>query len=179
MSYSERGQIFGPCIAWANSPVNVTLAGLTSFLQLKIPPSKIVLGVPWYGYDYPCISYDFTNNICTIPSVPYRGVNCSDAAGQELGYSYMMTMLNQSFTGQLWDSVAMSPYASYKDEKTGEVHQIWFDNVPSLSIKFSVAHHLGLLGVGMWEADSLDYADTPVKREYVREMWNALPNRRR
>jgi len=33
-----------------------------------------------------------------------------------------------------------------------------------------------LLGVGVWEADSLDYSDTPAKRALVYDMWNALPD---
>ena len=35
----------------------VSSSGLTSFLSLGIPAEKLVLGVPWYGYLYPCINY--------------------------------------------------------------------------------------------------------------------------
>jgi len=49
--------------------------------------------------------------------------------------------------------------------------------VHSLTIKYQLACAWHLLGVGLWEADSLDYsADTPQKRAYVRDMWNALPD---
>lgn len=27
------------------------------YLNLKISPKKIVMGVPWYGYDYPCLNF--------------------------------------------------------------------------------------------------------------------------
>jgi len=63
-----------------------------------------------------------------------------------------------------------------QDSQTGEYHQIWFDNVPSLSMKYKLASDQRLLGVGVWEADSLDYSDTEEKRAYVRDMWNALPD---
>ncbi len=36
--------------------------GLEQFLQLGIPPSKLVLGLAWYGYDYPCISVATATN---------------------------------------------------------------------------------------------------------------------
>ena len=26
--------------------------------MLGIPYEKMVLGLPWYGYDYPCLAYD-------------------------------------------------------------------------------------------------------------------------
>ena len=31
--------------------------GIDQFLKLGIPADKLVLGLPWYGYDYPCIHY--------------------------------------------------------------------------------------------------------------------------
>ena len=39
--------------------------------------------VPRYGYDYPCTDQMESegSQYCPIPLVPFRGVNCSDAAG--------------------------------------------------------------------------------------------------
>ena len=34
MAYDERSQVFGPCVAWANSALNVTLSGTLSFCVL-------------------------------------------------------------------------------------------------------------------------------------------------
>lgn len=176
MAYDERSQVFGSCVAWANSPFNMTLWGIQLYSMLGIPRYKMVLGLPWYGYDYPCASYNAVQHVCHLKSVPFRGVNCSDAAGRQFGYSEMMTKAKQSFTGTLWDNIAQSPYAAYKDEQSGEYHQIWFDDVRSLGIKYKLASDWHLLGVGVWEADSLDYSDSAEKRAYVRDMWNALPD---
>jgi hypothetical protein len=69
------------CIASANSPIARVAAGLNNFTQIfDISPSKLVLGgmlfiflfskkilsffsVPWYCYDYKCLSLD-TNMTC-------------------------------------------------------------------------------------------------------------------
>ena len=70
-----RSQIFGACIASANSPVGLIESGLTDFLKLGINASQLVIGVPWYGYDYKCVNKDSTTQtICDIPYVPFRGV---------------------------------------------------------------------------------------------------------
>lgn len=80
MSYDLRSQIFGPCIASANSPVPLVKEGIDNFTKLGISQDKLVLGLPWYGYDYTCIN-PTNETVCPIQHIPFRGVNCSDAAG--------------------------------------------------------------------------------------------------
>ena len=74
--YDEQSQMWGSkdCIARANSPLRKTFHGVCTlyfyhfrrgqeifydfclkvrqYLHLGIPPAKMVLGVPWYGYRY-------------------------------------------------------------------------------------------------------------------------------
>jgi di-N-acetylchitobiase len=43
------------------------------------------------GYDYPCLAGTAPDaRFCPIKEVPFRGVNCSDAAGGEVGFSNIM-----------------------------------------------------------------------------------------
>jgi len=82
MSYDERSQIHGPCVASANSALQNTANGLDSYLKLGIDPGLLVMGMPWYGYNYPCLGLS-DDDVCTIKAIPFRGVNCSDAAGED------------------------------------------------------------------------------------------------
>ena len=79
MAYDERSQIYDSCIASANSAGSTTASGVQSYLDLGIKAEKLVLGLPWYGYNYPCIN--LTSDVCYIKPVPFRGASCSDAAG--------------------------------------------------------------------------------------------------
>jgi di-N-acetylchitobiase len=64
------------------------------YINLGVNPSKIIMGVPWYGYDYPCEGTSDNQTVtCHLPLVPFRGVNCSDAAGSEIAYSDIMNLL--------------------------------------------------------------------------------------
>ena len=67
-----------------------------------------------------------TDRFCPIKFVPFRGVNCSDAAGGEVGYQNIQDMLdqNKTATGRQWDSSVSSPWYNYVD-KSGTVHQRW------------------------------------------------------
>jgi len=170
MAYDLRSQIFGPCIASANSPFLSVMAGITDFTNLGISRNKLVLGVPWYGYDYTCIQPQ-NETVCPIASVPFRGVNCSDAAGSQYDYYIIQQLLKHNSThGRQWNDYFKSPYFSYRSSN-GELHQVWYDDPESLTFKYGAAKQLGLKGVGMWTSDFLDYENQPRESD---AMWNAI-----
>lgn len=51
--------------------------------------------------------------MCTIKPVPFRGVNCSDAAGHQVNYNHIIQMVKNSSTGSLFDAETQSPYFNY------------------------------------------------------------------
>ena len=61
---------------------------------------------------------------------------------------------------------------------TGDLYQVWYDDPQSLRIKYKLADDMSLRGVGMWEADTLNYTDTPEGRQERTDMWGALPDRK-
>ena len=98
MGYDEQSQMWGtaPCQARPNSPLVKTFSGLRKYLMLGVPPGKLVLGVPWYGYRYPCLR--LSAGVCYIQRVPFRGCNCTDAAGREFPYRDVLKMLGEERT---------------------------------------------------------------------------------
>ncbi|KAM4642228.1 di-N-acetylchitobiase [Discoglossus pictus] len=172
MSYDEQSQIWTECIAGANSPYNQTLTGYDQFINLGIDPKKLVMGVPWYGYDYECLELS-KDNKCVINKVPFRLAPCSDAAGSQVAYRDIIRQLNSSITGRLWDEEQKSPFYNYKDSK-GNVHQVWYDDPQSISLKAAYVKTHGLRGIGMWNGDLLDYSKDPVAEQQTKDMWNAL-----
>lgn len=52
LSACWRLQILGRCIASANSPIDTVRKGVQQWLDLGVPPHKLVLGLPWYGEYY-------------------------------------------------------------------------------------------------------------------------------
>ncbi|KAK7066269.1 hypothetical protein SK128_007269 [Halocaridina rubra] len=174
MAYDEQSQIFdGSCTARPNSDIYRAAVGIQSYLKLGIPSEKLILGVPWYGYNYPCMSLDL-NETCSIEKVPFRGANCSDAAGKEYPYSFMISTFNQHHATYHWDKDSLTPYYTIKDE-TGQYHQMRYDDPRSLSYKYMLAVASGLQGVGMWTANFLDYTDSPSAVEQQDQMWSLLP----
>lgn len=60
-----------------------------------------------------------------------------------------------------------------QDDK-GNIHQVWYDDPESISLKAAYVGQQGLRGIGMWNANLLDYTDDPVAQKQSAEMWNAL-----
>eukprot|EP00823_Brevimastigomonas_motovehiculus_P008288 TRINITY_DN7571_c0_g1_i1.p1 TRINITY_DN7571_c0_g1~~TRINITY_DN7571_c0_g1_i1.p1 ORF type:complete len:374 (+),score=77.72 TRINITY_DN7571_c0_g1_i1:23-1144(+) len=181
MAYDEQSQIWPPraCKAYPNDPISNDDIGIRKFLALGIPASKLVLGVPWYAYDYPCINYDATTpENCFIKAVPFRDCPCSDAAGKQLDYRVMIERLQQSTTERRWNSESKTPWFNYiKTTSANEevVHQVHYDDPESLTYKYQLARSHNLRGIGMWYLDALDYwsSDETIRKQ-TRDMWAAM-----
>lgn len=169
MDYDTRSQIFDACIASANAPFPGMVKGIQRFLDLGIDPGQLVLGVPWYGYVYPCLPGTAPNAIyCPIAERPFRGVNCSDAVGSEVPYTNILKALassNATVTGGLRRDPNMdAPFFNTLLEGgdgdkngTNTVYQYWYDDATSLQHKFQWARENGLRGVGPYTFSFLDH----------------------
>ena len=179
MDYDTQSQIItGPCIAAANAPFAGMIRGIQRYLQLGIDAQKLILGVPWYGYRYQCLNGTKSDSqYCPIRQVPFRGVNCSDAAGVEIPYGVIlgvyenMTAREIQMTGGIRRDVYMdAAYLNHVD-KDGKVYQYWFDDAKSIRDKFAWAKSGGLGGVGPYTFDGLKPLEFPKESK---EMWSAF-----
>lgn len=164
-----------PCSARANAGFFKTIRGIKEYLDLGIPPHKLLLGVPWYGYDYPCQSLKKKGTLCLIDRVPFLQCPCSDRVATMKTYGAIQDILidNRTTIGRLWNNGTLSPYFNYNDSMTDQVHQVQYDDANSLTYKCSYALGAKLRGVGIWIANYLNYS----RPEEVAEMWGAVPSR--
>ena len=168
MAYDMRSQIWDECTASANSPPAQVEMGLQQYFKLGIQPVKLVLGLPWYAYDYSCVEVDVKDNFCGIDRVPFRGAPCSDAAGRQRPLMDVYTLLldSSNATRPMLDSLLVSksffysaPSPPSSSPVSHEAHMVWFDDADTLRTKYSVAHTLDLGGIGMWNIDCISYSD--------------------
>ncbi len=94
-------------------------------------PQKLVLGLPWYGYDWPCQSSSAA----------------SSTTGSATARSYSAARGLASSHGLLRESVAQTPWCAWN---SGGWRQCWYDDTLSLGMKLDLAQHEGLQGVGIW-----------------------------
>lgn len=167
MDYDTRSQVVDACLASANAPYAGMVKGMQSYFNLGVDPKKIVLGVPWYGYIYECLPGTApTDRFCPIPLVPFRGVSCSDAAGAQISLEKLLTLEN--VTAAEWDENMMAPWFNTFDGEI--VRQVWYDDIRSLSLKYSWAKEAGIRGVGPYVFEYIAELRSDISQQY----WSAF-----
>jgi spore germination protein YaaH len=97
--------------------------------------------------------------------------------GDQHHYSVCRELLRvNATTAPVFDNRTDAVFFNYKKNGHGLVHQVWMDNPQTLLSKYDLATNFGLRGVGIWNADNLNYsanASSEVQQD-TRDMWNAL-----
>jgi spore germination protein YaaH len=123
----------------------------------SVPPEKIIMGVPYYGYNW--IVTDSNPNAARIPGNDFIGVS------QSQPYQNIMDTILETKAAIIWDELAQSPYFNYISPKTGMSRQVYFENAESLKAKYELAKRYNLAGIGIW---ALGYDGG------YQELWNLL-----
>ncbi|HVI39315.1 MAG TPA: glycosyl hydrolase family 18 protein [Anaerovoracaceae bacterium] len=127
MTY-EWGYTFGPPMAVA--PIDKVRQVLEYGLT-QIPPSKILMGIPNYGYDW------------TLPYVKGQSEAENISNPEALARAARVGATVQ------FDPVGQSPHYEYTDAQ-GRRHEVWFEDARSLRAKLELVNEYKLAGVGFW-----------------------------
>lgn len=126
MTY-EWGYLAGPPQAVA--PLS-EVRKVLDYAVTAIPPSKILMGVPNYGYDW------------TLPYV--RGTFAQTFSNIEA--------VNRAYRNRAaikFDPKAQSPYYTYYDNMRRQ-HIVWFEDARSIQQKLLLVNEYGLAGISYW-----------------------------
>jgi spore germination protein YaaH len=153
-----------PGQAGPNSPLNGwTFNDTVDVAQYlaQAPASKIILGVPYYGYKWRTV--DGSPNSTAV------------GGGVAESYSGVLKDLSCGHVAMVngWDGVGQSPYASWWSPSVNDPcgdnlrspQELYYDNATSLGLKYDLVNANNLRGTGMW---ALGY-DTGSN-----DLWNEL-----
>jgi len=144
----------------AEAPLADLKAGVKDYASL-VAADKLVLGLPWYGQRYTQTLGVLTNrgqaDLKDIWPILYGDK-------QDRKKSHTLYDNDKDYAWKLMCNGACL------DSGAGGV--IWYDDEKTLAVKYQLAHDKKLQGIGMWEADKLDYSGSFDK--YVKKMWGAV-----
>ncbi len=130
--YWSGSTIAGPVAPLAGDTYDVTRSIDEEYLGVGVPPAKLLLGVPWYGYDWPVES----------------SARNAAATGKGTSRTYNSAEMLADTYGKTFDDVFKVPWFSYFS--SGEWRQLWYDDSLSLALKYELAKNRGLAGIGIW-----------------------------
>jgi spore germination protein len=126
MTY-EWGYLFGPPLAVA--PLD-KVKEVLDYAVTVIPPEKILMGVPNYGYDW------------TLPFVQGTAARVVTNVGA-------VDLAREVGSFIQFDPVSQAPFFNYyRDNKK---HIVWFEDARSIDAKLRLVKEYGLAGVSYWE----------------------------
>jgi spore germination protein YaaH len=110
---------------------DTNIIGLVQGYLEKVPPEKLILAVPYYGYDWPLTLNSSSSSSPSAAIISYA----------ELAQASKEHKL-------IWDETSQTP--SYKYTDKGTQREVHFENVRSLGIKYDFVTAKNLKGVGIW-----------------------------
>ena len=113
----------------------------------SVPPSKLLLGTPLYGYEWE-----------TLSDTPHAGV--MPGSGLTVSNRRAESFIQSCATCSAhFDPVTQESYVVYKDQDTGTYHQMFYPDKQSTQAKATLAHTYKLGGLALWalgyEGDSI------------------------
>lgn len=128
----------------------------------KAPSSKVILGVPYYGWKWSTTTGDAYGSVVPGSSAladTYASVFTDFACAQQLT--------------RFWDATAEEPWASWYSPSSGDPcggnygawRELYYEDAPALGLKYDLVNSANLQGTGMW---ALGYDGT------LPDLWNEL-----
>ncbi|AYD40140.1 LysM peptidoglycan-binding domain-containing protein [Clostridium fermenticellae] len=127
MTY-EWGWSGGPPMAVA--PID-EVRKVINYAVSVIPPYKIMIGIPLYGYDW------------TLPYTP------GGEFAESIGNQEAIDRARQYKQSIKYDQKSQSPYYNYFDAG-GREHVVWFEDARSVREKYRLVSQYGLRGISYW-----------------------------
>lgn len=127
MTY-EWGWVGGP--PGPVAPVNLVRRVLEYATRL-VPASRVMQGIPLYGYDWPLPD---TAETLAATVDPQQALVLAATYGATISF----------------DPVAQAPTFTYRDS-AGRGHEVWFEDARSIRAKYQATRDFALMGAGYWQ----------------------------
>ena len=138
-NWSGSGRAGG--VAPIDSPYVLDSREAMAAYLARVPPSKLIWGVPYYGRAW-------TTTGSGLNSVTCRSAGTCQAASWASGY--VDARQAAADHGRRWDDVGRVPWYRYHSSTYDAVVQGYYDDSASLNVKYDLVKAHDLRGVGVW-----------------------------
>lgn len=107
--------------------------GILDFATTVIPPKKIFMGIPLYGYDW----------------------SSTGGRAKALSYNQVVNLVSQYHATTQWSAQDGEPYFRYTDA-AGVRHSVWYNDARAVQVRLPLVGRYGLGGVAFWSFGNED-----------------------
>lgn len=129
--YYKGSSTAGPVAPLEGENYNITRT-IKTYVEAGVPGQKLLLGVPWYGLDWPVQSSE----------------RKSPATGTASSRTYVVAEPMAVSYGKVFDQTTKVPWFAYNNGSTWR--QVWYDDSASLGMKYGLVNARDLGGIGIW-----------------------------
>lgn len=144
MTYNYRWS--GSTVAGAIAPLDNAKSNVKIHIKrflTRAPKESLILGVPFYGYDWPVTS--------TVPNATVRADKAKFGAVKSVTYASARAFLAANpDVVRNYDELEGSSFYTYRDASRKTYRQVYFEDERSAAAKYEYAITTGLGGVGIW-----------------------------
>ena len=147
MGYDYRGS--SSSSAGSISPLSGPVYDLTDTVAAytaRVSPSKLILGVPYYGRAW-----------STISDAPHAANISGTQYGTSVTALYETAVDLAAQYGRRWDAEEQAPWTAYTRETCTTTYgcvtawrELYYDDADSLKLRYDLVNRTGLRGVGIW-----------------------------
>jgi len=112
----------------------------------RISPSKIILGLPYYGRAW-----------STDSDLPHAKNISGTKYGASVNVTYTSALGFVADYGRRWDSIEQGPWTAYRRQTCTSTYgcvtswrELYYDDAASLGLKYDFINRAGLRGAGIW-----------------------------
>jgi spore germination protein YaaH len=129
--YYSGSSTAGPVAPLEGENYNITRT-IDTYVAAGVPRQKLLLGVPWFGLDWP------------VQSSARKAPTTNTASSR----TYIVAEPMAQSYGKVFDQATMVPWFAYSSGSMWR--QVWYDDSLSLALKYALVRSRGLAGIGIW-----------------------------
>ena len=137
----------------ADGGCNVNNSVSVALDTLGVPPSNLLLGIAWYGREYPTTSSQYCGQtLC----------NASADDQRDKAYQAPLAAKRAAKYGRRWDASTLTPWYVFQDLKRAWLWwQGYYEDAESVVYKYALARSRRLKGVLIWQLNGCTQGEAP------------------
>jgi len=159
--YAQNSSVAGPAAplyGFTQGKYFFDVSTTYSYFLKYIPKNKLLMGIPYYGWEWAVENGSTINSQTLSPDNP-------NSYAAIISYARYRTDTDIKQNQCQWESYAQESWCWFTDKQTGIDHQIWPMDNKAIQVRFNYANNQNFAGIAIWTLG--------IDKNYP-DLWNEL-----